>query len=574
MTRRMTHEEFLAKAREVCGDTYTYEKSIYERSNKPLIVTCRVHGDFLISSNNLFFGKGCPACANETRGSHRVQPAKDKFKAQAAIKHNGKYSYENAVYLAAKKPITVTCPAHGDFITTPDRHLRGSGCQKCAEEARTYHKRMTQEEFISLVSTIHENRYDYSKVKYTGTVDKVEIVCPVHGAFWQTPRGHLSGAGCEKCGKESAAKKLTVSAEQFMRRANEKHNGQYTYDLSSYTNTSSKVPIYCKIHGQFMQDASSHLSGCGCPACATVVSRPELELSDFIRSHGFEVINRDREILKLADSPPTHGKVKELDLVMPDLKIAIEYCGIFWHSEKYRPNKNYHLEKLEACLNKGYRLLTIFEDEYIARKDQVFSLLSRMLGISSAIKIAARKCFVKEISQSEANLLISAVHLQGPTKASYYYGLYFENLLVACASFSRHRIFMGGNPDPGTLELVRFCSLPGYIVAGGLGKLVTHAKRKLNISKVTSYVDRRWFTGESYLNNGFRQGSVTAPNYWYVKGQKRLSRYSFAKHKLHEKYLKGELALYDENMSEAQITELNGYSRIYDCGNLKMLHET
>lgn len=573
MTKRMTQETFMQRAKEVGGGMYTYDKAVYVRNNQKLIVTCRKHGDFLISSGNLFFGKGCPECANERRGTYRANAAAKKFVSEATAKHNGKYTYERSVYLAAKKPITVTCPLHGDFVTEPDRHLRGSGCQKCAEEARTEAKRMSQEEFISIASRVHNQAYDYSEVAYKLSSDKVKIVCPVHGPFWQTPNSHLQGTGCESCGRESTAEKLAIGFDEFSKRANLTHGSKYLYHEETYIDLREKTRITCKEHGDFLQQANSHIRGCGCPECSKAVSRPEAELASLIEEHGIEIIKRDRKLLAPLTGDYKSNHVKEIDLVLPELNLAVEYCGVLWHSEKYKPNRNYHLEKLELCLARGYRLITIFEDEYVYRKDQTIALFSRIAGITKAEKIPARKCEVKKISPEEGNRLISAVHLQGPAKSMYYYGLYYEGILVACASFSKHRVFMGGVSDPDIIELVRFCTPHRYSVMGGLGKLVSYTKKDLGVREVQSYVDRRWFTGQSYLDNGFELISKTAPNYWYIKGRKRLSRYNFAKHKLEEKYNNGELVVYDPALSESQIMELNGYMKIYDCGSLKMSHK-
>jgi hypothetical protein len=283
-------------------------------------------------------------------------------------------------------------------------------------------------------------------------------------------------------------------------------------------------------------------------------------------------VRRDRTILANENNPQYN---KELDIVIPDKNIAIEYCGLFWHSDKYRPDRTSHLKKLEQCAQNGYRLITIFEDEYVQRTQQTISLLKRILNIAELNRIAARRCTVEEMESAEAGRFIVEHHLQGNTKASHYYGLRYGTLLVAVASFSRKRVFMGrrpGHSDDLEMELVRFCTHTDYTILGGLGKLVAHAETALNTNTIFSYVDRRWFTGESYMANGFTLLGVTQPNYWYVKGRSRLSRYNFARHTLEDKHKNGLLPVYSPELSEQEIMRLNGYLRIYDCGNLKLVH--
>ncbi len=495
------------------------------------------------------------------QGKNRIAIAAEKFVLQAKQVHGGFYSYGKSVYVKAKQPVTVTCPKHGDFITQPDRHLRGVGCQTCADEKRTEFKRMPPEVFFSMAMSVHGGAYDYSRSVYTGCTDKVEIVCPTHGSFYQTPNGHLGGAGCEQCGRERAARKLLVPLEDFLTRATAAHGDTYDYGSVVLNGMGEKVEIVCKEHGTFWQQASLHANGCGCPACSLHLSRPELQLVEFLRANGLEVERSNRKIIR----------PKELDIVLPELKVAIEYCGVLWHSDKFKADKNYHTNKLTACAEAGYRLLTIFEDEYVFKKDLVLNLLRRVLGLGQVTRIGARSCEVRETSYSDIKGILERNHLQGAARAAHYYGMYHAGELVSCASVAPHRAFMGGAPVSGEMELVRYCQADGVAVHGGLGKLAAFAMRDLILSRLTSYVDRRWFTGSSYLTNGFTAYGSTAPNYWYVKGQKRMSRFTFARHTLKAKHESGTLPIYDDSLSEAEIMKLNGYLRIYDCGNLKMV---
>ena len=495
-------------------------------------------------------------------GRAKSATAAAKFVQQATEKHRGFYSYEKSEYVMARLPITVTCPVHGDFETEPDRHLRGTGCQRCTNEIRAEKKTLTQEQFLGRAAEVHGDTYDYGSTKYVRSDMNVEITCRVHGVFSQAPGSHLSGSGCTKCGKERAAEALFIPHEQFVERAKAVHGAAYDYSSISLRGMLAKIEIICKEHGPFWQEARSHLVGCGCPICAKHLSRPEIEMFDILQGLGLEVYRNDRKIV----GP------KELDIVLPEQKIAIEYCGIHWHSEKFKPDRNYHVNKLVACAEAGYRLLTIFEDEFVFKKELVLSLLQRMLGLGQVTRLGARTCDVRGVSYAEAKNLLESTHLQGAGKASHYYGLYHGGVLVSCASLSKHRAFMGGKEETGSMELVRYCQSNDFSVSGGLGKLVAYAKKDLGLSTVTSYVDRRWFTGSSYLTNGFTLAGQTAPNYWYIKGRKRINRFNFARHTLQVKHEEGLLPFYDPAMSESEIMRKNGYLRIYDCGSLRMVH--
>ena len=125
----------------------------------------------------------------------------------------------------------------------------------------------TKEQFIADAIKVHGDKYDYSKVNYQGCNVKVEIICPKHGSFWQTPTKHLNGGGCAKCHYEDYAKKKRKTTEQFIKEAKAIHGDKYNYDKTKYINKRSKVCITCPIHGDFWQNAQSHLNGCGCKEC-------------------------------------------------------------------------------------------------------------------------------------------------------------------------------------------------------------------------------------------------------------------------------------------------------------------
>lgn len=115
--------------------------------------------------------------------------------------------------------------------------------------------------FINMSNEIHKNKYDYSLSTYLNRKVKIKIICPTHGEFLQNPVDHLLGSGCRKCcGKD----KTTVD---FVLQANEIHNNKYEYEKALYINSNSKITITCKLHGDFDQIPTSHLSGVGCHIC-------------------------------------------------------------------------------------------------------------------------------------------------------------------------------------------------------------------------------------------------------------------------------------------------------------------
>jgi hypothetical protein len=131
-------------------------------------------------------------------------------------------------------------------------------------------KFLTTEQFIEKAIKIHGNKYDYSKVEYKRSREKVCIICPEHGEFWQTPNEHLSGYGCKKCAVELTKKKETKTNDEFIKEARKVHNNRYDYSKVNYKGSHVKVCIICPIHGEFWQTPANHLMGKGCKKCAQI----------------------------------------------------------------------------------------------------------------------------------------------------------------------------------------------------------------------------------------------------------------------------------------------------------------
>lgn len=278
-------------------------------------------------------------------------------------------------------------------------------------------------------------------------------------------------------------------------------------------------------------------------------SHAEVEVFEYCRSllnEGMGIIRNSRRIIAMGDSS------LELDIYIPEKKVAIEFNGIYWHS-KYP--KNYHLSKTQECERQGIRLLHIWEDLWSSKKSIYKSIIASALGIYQR-KIFARKCECRELAPREYEEFLRINHIQGEVKSSLRLGLFYEGELVQVAGWGRSRF------KEGEYELHRMCSLLNTQVVGGFSKLIKHA----NLTSFISYIDRDLYTGSGYEKVGCHLIEVTKPGYFYVNTSlRRVNRLAAQKHKL-PKLLKN----YDDSLSESQNMEANGFLRIYDCGNFKV----
>lgn len=462
-----------------------------------------------------------------------------EFLDKAISVHGNKYDYSLVDYKNCKEKIKIICPIHGIFEQTPDNHLSGRGCQKCSKNLK-----LDVKEFIKKAKEIHGEKYDYSLVKYKSSKEKVVIICPIHGIFQQEPESHLRGCDCKLCVIDSQKKKNFVFVNELIKI----HGDKYDYSLVDYINSRTKVKIICKEHGIFEIRPAHILSGQNCNKCSCIISKAEIELKDFIKSINITIIENSKSII-----PPN-----ELDIFIPSHNIAIEFNGLYWHSELFK-DKNYHLNKTIQCEKQNIRLIHIFEDEWLFKKDIVKSRLKHILGLTEN-KIYARKCEIKEISPEQAKNFMDENHLQGYTNSKIRIGLFYKDELVSVMLFNKPRLGIGQNYDG--YELSRFASKLGFSVIGGANKLLNYFIIKFMPEKIVSYANKRWSDGNLYEKLGFKLTHTNKPNYWYIVDNMRKHRFNFRKERLKKE------GFDTKNKTEHEIMLERGINRIYDCGTL------
>lgn len=265
MPKKLTQEEFIKRANKVHNGKYNYSKVEYINAHTKVCITCDEHGDFYQTPNGHLQGKGCNQCGIYNRVKKR-RHSTEWFISKANETHKGFYDYSKVKYITIRDKVCIICPEHGEFWQKAEHHLSGCGCPKCNG------KFMDLEFFKDKANKVHNNKYDYSKVRFINSSTKVCIICPIHGEFWQTPNTHTQGGGCLKCAQEP---KITL--DEFIAKAKIAHNNEYDYSLVEYKNTITKVKIVCPKHGIFEQKPIEHLKGQGCKHCSDDARRKTKE---------------------------------------------------------------------------------------------------------------------------------------------------------------------------------------------------------------------------------------------------------------------------------------------------------
>ena len=278
----------------------------------------------------------------------------------------------------------------------------------------------------------------------------------------------------------------------------------------------------------------------------------EIQLQNFIKEQNIDITINKRDIIFPL----------ELDVYLPELKLAFEFNGLYWHNELYKEN-NYHLNKTELCEEKGIQLIHIWEDNWINKQEIVKSMILNKLD-KTVNKIYGRKTIIKEISDNKiVKEFLIENHLQGSVGSKVKLGLYYDNELVSLMTLGKRRVAMGKKKSgEGEYELLRYCNKLNTNVLGGASKLFKYFVSNYKPKEITTYADRSHSNGKLYEQLGFEFISKTQPNYYYIVDGIRNHRFNFRKDKLIKEG-------FDPNKTEHQIMLDRNIFRIYDSGNLK-----
>jgi hypothetical protein len=289
----------------------------------------------------------------------------DEFISKAKIIHGDKYDYSKVTYNGNKINITLICLEHGEFNQIPSVHLSGGGCKKCSQKKEKGVIVVTKNEFINKAKKVHGDKYNYSLVNYINNKTKINIICPIHGIFEQAPSNHLTKSGCHKCSRNLVAKKLTMTTEEFILRANNMHGNKYDYSLSSYKGSHAKIKIICPEHGEFQQKANDHMCGYGCYKCNE--SKGEREIRNYLKNNNI-IFTEQKKF-----SNCKNIKLLPFDFYLPEYNICIEFNGrqhyepldYFGGNKRFIEQQKRDKIKMEYCLNNNIPLIVIKHNENI-----------------------------------------------------------------------------------------------------------------------------------------------------------------------------------------------------------------
>lgn len=557
MANKKIQEDILKEFHDVHNDEYDYSKFVYVNMKTQGIITCRLHGDFQQTPDSHKRGSGCPDCAI-IKSANAKKKGTEYYYNKFIEVHGDRYEYPDLHIETNSDIINIKCKEHGIFPQMVSNHLAGKGCDKCAREKNGLSRRKGKESILEDFHNAHGDSYGYENLTENNLVtDVINIFCKKHQEYFpQSIVSHSKGHGCPKCGMDRSNDFKWDTKDSFVEKAMEIHfdvKYKLTYDKFTYVDSKTEGVVTCEKHGDFKVKPNSHLSAKqGCPKCTPKnTSKAETEVYTFIS-----------EYIKAEQSNKSILKKRELDIYIPSLKLAIEFNGLYWHSDKFVED-DYHLQKLKLCEEKGIKLIQIFEDEWRDKKEIVKSRLLNLIK-ANPNKIYARKCQIKEVTSKESSKFLEENHIQGKLGAQVRLGLYYGDELVSLMTFGSLRKNLGQTAKEGHYELLRFCNKLNTTVVGAASRLHKYFEKTHKPKEVISYADRRYSNGDLYYNLGYDFVSNSKPNYFYTKGTIREGRFG---HRKSELVRQG----HDKNKTEKQIMSELGYYRIYDSGSIKFI---
>lgn len=321
---RISQKEFISRCEEnVTNFNLSFTKTIFNGVKNKVIVSCNIHGDFEILASNLLRGGGCKLCS-----SYKVNSSKRtsliEFVRKSKSFYDIEYNYDDVQFNNLHDKVILSCPIHGKWEVIAANHMMGkSSCPSC-HKLKTIKKLkdsnlISQDDFIYRCEKAHNFIYDYSKTKYTHSMDYVLIICKIHGEFRQQARNHMIGKGCPRCANKEKSKNLTRTIKSLLQSFKNIHGDRYLYDLNHKVRGIDYINIKCKTHGDFKQMARVHLEGKGCPKCS--LSHGENAIAMYLTKNqiDFEVE------YKINDG--VTDRILRYDFFLPKYNTLLEYDG-------------------------------------------------------------------------------------------------------------------------------------------------------------------------------------------------------------------------------------------------------
>lgn len=200
-------KDFIRKSKELHGDLYDYSQVKYVTCSAKVIIICKKHGKFLQDPSNHMIGRGCRKCGTELGNVKKTCTTEEFIKKSREI-HGNRYDYSKVKYEAYYKKVIIICKDHGEFLQTPNLHLKGSNCKVCACKVAGKKNILQQDKALSKLKKIYGDTFIYDKFVWNGTFGSSILICVTHGDFEVSGERVFYGIRCPKCQRSCIESKI------------------------------------------------------------------------------------------------------------------------------------------------------------------------------------------------------------------------------------------------------------------------------------------------------------------------------------------------------------------------------
>lgn len=517
-------------------------ESVTMSSGKTVWWTCeKDHPDYDMKiSSKTYMNAGCPYCANR-----RIHPGFNDLLTEhpeiaaewSAENDKGPHEVSSKSGYMAK---WVCSMGHTNTSRVVEK-VGGILCAVCS--GKKIQKGVNDLETLrpDLVSQISpRNTKDYSALS-PHSKEHLLWICE-KGHEWSAPlSSRNAGGGCSMC-----LGKVPIPGETDLKTLRPGLISEWADDrlMSEFTlHSGYKASWMCSYGHRWVTSINDRTTyKTGCPTCYKP-SQSQILIADFIKEF-YEVEENTRKVITPL----------ELDIYIPEKKLAVEFNGIYWHTEDQGKDRYYHYNKWKMCHDKGIQLITVWEDDWLYNRPLVERMLKHKLGVSDEPRVYARKCSVVVLDYSRSSAFLEENHIQGQSTGSTYLGLVDGDDLVAVSVFTK---------TSSGVELKRYAT--NRVVVGGHSKLLKVARNMYPTEVFHTFADLCVSDGGLYEDTGWTTDRFLKPDYKYLYKGRRVHKFNFRL----KRFKNDPELVWDETMSEKQLAVLNGIPRIWDCGKIR-----
>jgi len=570
-----SHEEFAHIIAEWHPDNVLTPQQVAPQSNKKVMWRCSDNPQHVWSTNianRTALGSNCRECSIVKRSGPRdMERTIDTHPVLSQEWHSDNDLDPTMVTLGSSAIVKWQCsvkPSHVWFASVTNRS-KGPGCPDCSGRNVDIATKNLLVLFPDIAAQLHANSgVDPSTLNSNSQTDDVLWQCKTNEAHsWlATPHSRaVIGTGCPHCLGKTRREPLTdhptLVAEWSP--SNKRRPEEFTAGSGHLAEwTCSAVTT----HAPWKSTILDRTRGRGCPSCAAenFASSQEKVIGDILSALGVEFLTSVRGQI---------GHGLELDLYLPEYKLAIEFNGVYWHSDRFK-KRNYHQAKHLACKKAGIALYQIWEDDFRERKGAVVCDLAARLGKTAELRkalpyldpmltetIYAKDTVATSISVDDAKDFLETYHMKGFSSGSNYVGLFdLTGRMRAVVSLLRT-----SNPARWGDVLITRYATAGAVVSG-LETLLAHAEPRIPVMRWVAFSDLANEDGSLYEEAGFAVDGEPLPlDYAYVVRGARVHKVNYTP----ERFKKDRNLLWADGATERELAKLNGLLRVWDTGRVR-----